>query len=355
MLSAALAVVGLAVGPLAPTALAEPGTRTASPQVSEVCRTRDPRLAEVSGLASDGANWYAVTDDGSQIQVFVLNRECAVRRVITAPIDPFDVEDMARAADGTLWLADTGDNRAKRETVALHAVSPNGKAVLHRLTYPDRAHDAEALLLDRKGVPHLVTKEPLGSSGIYRPVGPLAAPGPTALEKVGTVRLGPTDTKGGPPAAGSFGSVLVTGGAVSADGTVVALRTYTDAYLFSAPDGDVVAALGREPVRVPLPDEPQGEALAFEPDGTLLAGGEFGDGGSSAPIRAIPGATGLVARAAAPPATGTTPRPQDGGADAAAKDTGQGTESGTPWSTLGVAGVAVALVVVVLGRRRRAR
>ncbi|MCP2256788.1 hypothetical protein LX15_000471 [Streptoalloteichus tenebrarius] len=356
MFSAVCGVVLALVAPLAPGAAAEPTPPPASVRPTEVCQVRDPRVAELSGLASDGSNWYAVPDGGSQIQIFVLARDCAVRRVITAPVDPYDVEDMARAADGTFWLADTGDNRRQRETVALHAVSPNGRAVLHRLTYPDGPHDAEALLLDRAGVPHLVTKEPLGGSAVYRPAGPLAAPGPTALEKVATVRLGPTDTKGGPVAG--FGSVLVTGGAVSADGTVVALRTYTDAYLFSAPDGDVVAALGREPVRVPLPDEPQGEALAFEPDGTLLAGGEFGDRGSSAPMRAIPGATRLVAPSTpSASAAGKTPQrdaaPDAASADASASDDG----SGTPWTlkTLGIAGVAVALVVVVLGRRRRSR
>ena len=67
-------------------------------------------------------------------------------------------------------------------------------------------------------------------------------------------------------------NVLVTGGAVSADGHVMALRTYTDAYVYSAPDGDVLAALKRTPVRVPLPGEKQGEAIAFQPDGTLVVG-----------------------------------------------------------------------------------
>ena len=43
-------------------------------------------------------------------------------------------------------------------------------------------------------------------------------------------------------------------------------RTYTDAHLFAAPDGDVVAALGGTPVTVPLPGEPQGEAVALTGD-----------------------------------------------------------------------------------------
>ena len=45
----------------------------------------------------------------------MLDRKCQVQRVLTDPADPYDVEDLARTADGTLWLSDTGDNRGKRE------------------------------------------------------------------------------------------------------------------------------------------------------------------------------------------------------------------------------------------------
>ncbi len=99
--------------------------------------------------------------------------------------------------------------------------------------------------MQRDGVPLIVTKEVLVANGVYRPAGGvsvdgLASPGPTALERVGELRIGPTTTPGGPVPVG--GSTLVTGGAVSADGTVAALRTYTDVYLFSAPDGDLARA-----------------------------------------------------------------------------------------------------------------
>ncbi|MTD53559.1 hypothetical protein GKO32_06120 [Amycolatopsis sp. RM579] len=274
-----------------------------------VCTISDKRVTELSGLVSDGRRWYGINDGGTKVQVFVLGRDCAVQRVITNSLDPFDVEDLARAGDGTLWLSDTGDNDKKRETVALIALTPQGKATLYRLTYPDGQHDVEALLLDRQGTPNLLTKTPLGDSGIYRPASALSSPGPTPLEKVGTLGLQPTKTSGGPVAG--FGSVLVTGAASSADGKVVAVRTYTDAYLYPAPDGDVLAALKREPVRVPLPDEQQGEALAFEPDGTLLSGGE----GTGQPIRAVKGATSLVAPAVedATPAAGGETSPGSSG------------------------------------------
>lgn len=266
---------------------------------------QDNRLAELSGLAADASARYAIADGGRRLQVLVLRRNCTVQRVITAAVDPYDVEDLALDRDGRLWLADIGDNDRQRETVALHVLGQDGSPpLLYRLTYPDGPHDAEALLLDRDGVPYVVTKETLGSSGVYRPAAALAVPGPTPLELVTRVRFGRTSTPGGPVAG--IGSMLVTGGATSADGRVVALRTYTDAYLFDVGDADLVTALGREPVRVPLPAEPQGEAIAFEPDGTLLSGSERADAGPQ-PIRAVPGATALVPTAAPSPTSPTTP------------------------------------------------
>ncbi|NKQ52953.1 hypothetical protein HFP15_08680 [Amycolatopsis sp. K13G38] len=288
---------------------APPATAAETP--ATVCTVTDKRITELSGLVSDGRNWYAINDGGTSVQVFVLGRDCVVQRVITNSTDPYDVEDLARSQDGTLWLSDTGDNDKKRDTVALLAVTPQGKTTLYRLTYPDGAHDAEALLLDRKGTPYLVTKNPFGDSGVYRPSGELRSPGPTPLERVGSLRFKTTDTPGGP--VGGFGSVLVTGGATSADGTVIALRTYTDAYLYPAPDGDVAAALGRDPVRIPLADEQQGEAIAFEQDGTLLSGGE----GTGRPIRAVKGATALV-----------TPATTDAAPGAGGQATGSETDSG---------------------------
>ncbi|WP_244223360.1 esterase-like activity of phytase family protein [Amycolatopsis circi] len=284
---------------------AVPAAAAPAPSPETLCQITDKRINELSGLVSDGEHWYAINDGGTKVQVFVLDRKCQVKDVLTDPTDPYDVEDLARGKDGTLWLSDTGDNRAKRETVALLELKPSGgAAVVHRLTYPDGPHDTEALVLDQSGTPFLVTKDLLGTSKVYQPSGPLATPGPTKLEQVGTLRVRSTDTPGGP--VGSFGSALITGGATSADGKVIALRTYTDAYLYAAPDGDVAAALQREPVRIPLPNEKQGEAIAFEPDGTLLSAGE----GIGEPMRAIRNATALVTPKASEPKPGGAAAPQ---------------------------------------------
>ncbi|WP_407676095.1 hypothetical protein [Prauserella sediminis] len=286
VVTACVAVV-LGIPAAVPAAEAQPHGN-GPPEPGAVCRIDDPAVDEASGLVAGDGRWYAVNDGGTVLRVYALDRGCAVTDVITDPTDPYDVEDLARAADGTFWLADIGDNRSARDTVALHALRPGDGSTLYRLTYPDGAHDAEAVLLDREGTPYIVTKSVTGTSGVYRPAAALQSPGPTPLERVGSVTVPPTGTPGGP--VGTAGTLLITGGATSHDGRVVALRTYTDAYLYPAPDGDVVAALQRDPVRIPLPGEPQGEAIAFQPDGTLVSVSE----GVGNPVRVVRDATDLV-------------------------------------------------------------
>ncbi|WP_330278064.1 esterase-like activity of phytase family protein [Lentzea sp. NBC_00516] len=303
-------------------------------------------MQELSGLTSDGKQFFAVSDsDNGTLRIQVMGRDCVVTRTITAPVDPYDVEDLAMTPDGTLWASDTGDNNKSRSTVALHKVSPSGAVERFRVTYPDGKHDAEALLIDKSGTPYIITKEPLGSALVYRPTAPLQTDISVPLEQVARVSLSTTDTPGG-PLEGTLDSRLVTGAASTPDGSVIALRTYTDAYLYPVPDGDVVKALSGDPVRVPLPNEPQGEAIAFDPDGTLLSASE----GTGTPIRAVAGAAAL---AQPPPPTNTTQPP-------AAADEPQADEpASTSWQnwplalTLGGL-VLVAALVIGLRLRRRA-
>jgi len=282
-LPAALAALAVGLAPV-PTSVSPSETR---------CTVHDSRLAELSGLAVVGDGLWAMADGGSRVELHRLDPDtCAIVESRTAKVDPYDAEDLAVGPDGSLWVGDIGDNEQRRGTVALIVVPPKGEPVLHRLIYPDGPHDAEALLVDARGVPTVVTKG-VGVAGIYEPEGPLHGSDSTPLVHVGDLALPRSTTVGGP--IGGFGSRTVTGGAVSADGRVVALRTYTDAWLFAVPaEGGVVGALRGTPVQVPLPGEPQGEALAFTADGTLLSGSET-RGGVAGQIRAVPAAAALVA------------------------------------------------------------
>ncbi|MCW2088131.1 UNVERIFIED_ORG: hypothetical protein M2328_001411 [Rhodococcus erythropolis] len=240
---------------------------------------------------------YAIGDSGSDDRVAELDSNCHVQRWISVGTPRVDVEDLSSTPDGHLWLADIGDNNAVRTSVGLIDLDPaSGAATSYPLVYPDGGHDAETLLIQSDGVPVIVTKDYLGASVVYttaerQQVQDLSTGSPTMLAKVGQLRFTPTLTPGGPvPHAGTM---AVTGGAVSKDGTVVALRTYTDAYLYAAPDGDIVKALNTNPIRVPLPDEPQGEAIAFDAAGDLISGSEAYRG-PLPPIRILRGASDIA-------------------------------------------------------------
>ncbi|MCZ2818041.1 hypothetical protein [Modestobacter sp. VKM Ac-2984] len=309
------------------TSFGEPVTR---------CEITDPRLPEISGLASAGEAMLAMNDGGDRAEVLVLDGACAVGEVRTAEVDPYDPEDLALAADGTIWLADIGDNAQSRETVALIGLRPDGTTLLSRLTYPDGPHDAEALLLAPDGTPYLVTKEVLGASSVYRPDAPLTDGATVPMSKVTGLGFTLTGTPGGP--VGRAGQLLVTGGAVSADGSRIALRTYTDAYVWPLSGSDVAGALAGPPVRVPLPEAPQGEAIAFAAnDRDLLVAGE-----------GLPGAVTLV------PAAGTPTAPAPPPATEAAAGS-LATAGGVPPLTAGVIAAVVATVSVWIGGKIRRR
>lgn len=302
-------MVAASVGAL----LLAPVTADAQPEIRQeqfetYCTPTDPGLEELSGLTVVDGVLYAIGDSGTDHRLAVLDETCAVTRWLDVPVDPYDVEDLA-SYDGELWLSDTGDNQARRETVAMTRMDPaTGQGELHRLVYPDGPHDAETVLIESGGRPIIVTKELTGISGIYAPEGgssvaDLASPGPTPLVKLGELRFERTETPGGPPFI--TGSILATGGAVTADGSVAAVRTYNDVYLFPVVDGNVATALSGEPTVVALPPQPQGEAVAFDGDGNLLVASEA-VGGLLPPIETLSDATSLVQK---PPATDTTDSP----------------------------------------------
>lgn len=287
-------------------AAAEPDVRQATFDV--YCEPNDPGLEELSGLTSIDGVLYAIGDSGTDHRLAVLDEKCAVSRWLDVPVDPYDVEDLG-SYGGQLWLSDTGDNQLRRESVALTRMDPStGQGELHRLTYPDGAHDAEAILIEPGGRPVIVTKALSGNSGIYVPatdqsVDELSSPGPTPLKKVGERTFERTSTPGGPPIV--IGSILATGGAVSDDGTVAAIRTYNDVYLFSVADGDVASALTGDPVVLGLPAQPQGEAVTFTSAGDLLIASEAA-GGPLPAIEILRDATSKVQSETGATVAGTT-------------------------------------------------
>jgi hypothetical protein len=248
---------------------------------------------------------------------------------------------MARGPDAqgrsSLWLGDIGDNNAVRENgLLVHRVrepEPTDREEVttepptsFRLRYTDGPGDAETLLVHpRTGRLYVVTKPLAGTARVYAAPEELDAGGPNLLEQVAEARTEATGTPGG-PGIGGLANSLITAGDIAADGSRLALRTYTDVYEWTVPGDDVAAAFDGEPTVTPLPPRQQGEGLAYTPDGDAV-------------LVSTEGAGSEVDRVVLTPAGEPAPTPQETEQD-----------EPLPWGAI-AAGAAVLAVLLVVARR----
>jgi hypothetical protein len=281
----------------------------------------DPRLVEASGLALGHRSpsvLYVQNDSGDVARFFALDaRTGRTRAVCTVPgATNVDWEDLATGPDAagmpSIWLADIGDNDAVRTEIGIYRVDEpligrsgalsTGRLDHWRLRYPDGAHDAESLIADP--VSHrlyVLTKALLGQSELF--VVP-ATPNPNRvqlLSKVAAIAFDFTGTPGGPNA---IGQLTATGASMSADGSLLAIRTYTDAYLWRVSATGVPAAVRAPPVRIALPAQPQGEGIAIG-NGYLLIDSE----GAGSAVYEVPLPAALNPASSRVRAPATTPAP----------------------------------------------
>jgi len=146
---------------------------------------------------------------------------------------------------------------------------PAEAIVLH---YPDGPHDSEALLVHPlTGNLYIITKQPFGSSHVYEATAPMSASEPVTLRHIAELKI-PT----------MFGG-MITDGAISPNGKLVALCDYLQGYELALDDGSSdFDSIWTQPLRtIALGSRRQGEAITYRLDGlALLATSE----GSPAPL-----------------------------------------------------------------------
>lgn len=207
-------------------------------------RFADPAIVESSGLAVTGGLVVTTNDSGDSGRVFAVDPATgATVGVTTWAEDPVDVEALAPAGPGHVWVADTGDNRHVRESVEVLRV-PVGRGdrtatpQAYELVYPDGPRDAEALVSHPvTGRLHVVTKGVFAGT-VYAAPARLDPDGPNRLEEV-------ADAPG-----------LVTDATSLPGGGAVVLRTYSRAHLVALPSWQEVSAWE-------LPPQDQGEGVAL--------------------------------------------------------------------------------------------
>jgi hypothetical protein len=242
-----------------------------------------PGLREASGLAASrrvpGRLWTH-NDSGAPV-LFALDASGSViGRVRLTGATVEDWEAIAVGPCGTqscIHVADIGDNNAKRRRISIYRLpEPDAAAesaavadVLHA-TYPDGAHDAEALLIGGDGRLHIVTKGETGPIAIYRFPRELRSGASAVLERVG-------DAGSTKPAAES----RITDGAVSPDGQWAALRTASSLAFYRS--SDLLGGRWRESSRIDLSPlkEPQGEGVALGAGNAVFLAGESGGKGQA--------------------------------------------------------------------------
>ena len=257
------AVIGTATPATASPAAQGNPTPTCKPAGSMM---RLAELPEASGLVASrvtSGRLWAHNDSGKPEIVALDAKGTVTGRVSIAGAALEDWEALATGACGNgtcLYIGDIGDNNGKRSEIVIYRVPEpaqgGGSAKvdgIFRASYPDGAHDAEALLAAPDGTLYVMTKGDASHIALYRFPRELRAGTTMRLERVGA------PLSKGEPAQ----DARITDGAISSDGETVVLRTRTALMFYRATDflkGDF-----REAGRVDLKPlgEPQGEAVAF--------------------------------------------------------------------------------------------
>ena len=242
-------------------------------QPRQVGTMTDPGLIESSGLAPSRRNpgyLWTEEDSGNPNEIQLLSQAgTLVARFTIDGAANRDWEDMAVgpgpvAGETYIYLADIGDNKLRYPEKIIYRFPEPGitgqilpytghvtNAETIRLTLPDGPQNAEAILVDP------VTKDLFilsksDRSELYRATYPQSLSQSTLMTRQLVM---PFDK--------------VTSAGISPDNREILIRTYGQLFYYPRQSGEsVVDALKRTPKRIPLANEPQGEAVGWAIDGS---------------------------------------------------------------------------------------
>ena len=297
----------------------------------EAFRFQGADVVESSGLVVlDDGLFVTTNDSGDTGRVFTVDpRTGRTVGTTTWSEDPEDVEALAPAGEGEVWVADIGDNGASRESVSVVRVPVGeGDRVVdppaYELVYPDGAQDAESLLAHpATGRLYVASKGLLGGR-LYAAPRRLSADRPNRLQAVGDVLP------------------IATDGAFLASGDRLVLRDYGRLVGYAFPSLEVLG-------EVRLPAQRQGEGLAIARAGTAYVSSE----GREAPVLEV--ALPPLDRPGEDPdpTPEATPTPPAGSREGAElPETDPGPRPVWPWFLTGWLGLGV-IVALLLALRRR--
>jgi hypothetical protein len=236
-------------------------------------------IDEASGIAASRKNpgvLWTHNDSGDPSRVFAFNthgEHLGVYYIDGA--GSRDWEDMAvgPGPDSTkqyLYIGDIGDNQGQHELNYIYRVpepdvdssqSPIDTTLLGTdiitFKYPDGSRDAETVMVDPITKDIYVVSKRESNVRVYLAAYPQSTTDTLTLEHKATLDSAWI-------AGGDF--PLVTGGDISPSGLEILIKTYHKILYWQREPGQAVwEALANEPLIVPYKEEPQGEAVGWEP------------------------------------------------------------------------------------------
>ncbi|WP_293013713.1 hypothetical protein [Mongoliibacter sp.] len=232
-------------------------------------KLKNKAIDEASGLAFSQMHQgilYTHNDSGGDPFVFLLDTLGKDRgKIILEGVKNRDWEDIAVGPgplDNTsyIYVGEIGDNRAEYPEIKIHrfpepkTIEKSVKVTPETLTlvYPDGPRDAETLMIDPLSKDIFILSKRDSANTLYKTTQDAFLKNDiVTLEKVMTIDL-----------------TMSVAGDISMDGTQILIKNYLVVFYWERdPSESIPEALARNPVILPYKPEPQGEAIAFAPNG----------------------------------------------------------------------------------------
>jgi hypothetical protein len=214
--------------------------------------------------SGDSANLYAVDLNGKYLGTSLVKG--------AASRDWEEMGSFTKDGQRFLLIGDMGDNKEKQSFIEFYVVKepqPAEKVSLEyyfTVGYKIGPKDAEAMFVDPQTNELVVITK--GREGTYYW---LKAPIPNEDKHISMEVFHQQKISDHPLKTDRDGTIMITAADISPDGSWIVIRNYLSATMWYRPKGQSLSETVKTTgCKIPLPLQPQGETIAFSPDGMSL-------------------------------------------------------------------------------------